>query len=61
MAVSLDDGGTRVSCSFRTPGLTSGLLASGLALMVLIAVGVGGALRTRSSRISATSSPHGKR
>ncbi|MBD0736896.1 YfhO family protein [Streptomyces sp. CBMA29] len=43
-------GGSRVSCSFRTPGLNAGLPASGLALAVLLAVGVGGRFRDRSGR-----------
>ncbi|MCX5382465.1 YfhO family protein [Streptomyces sp. NBC_00083] len=61
MAVDLGDGGSRVSCSFQTPGLKPGLLASGLALLVLLAVGVGAVLRVRSSRTSPLSSSHGKR
>ncbi|MER0445577.1 YfhO family protein [Streptomyces sp. Edi4] len=60
MAVSLGDGGSRLSCSYRAPGLTSGLLASGLALAALLAVGAAGMIRTRSSRCSPTSSLHGK-
>ncbi|MFG2716761.1 YfhO family protein [Streptomyces sp. NPDC048416] len=60
MAVSLGDGGSRVSCSYGTPGLKPGLLASGLALVALLAVGAGGVIRTRSSRRSSTTSPHGK-
>ncbi|MEU9097556.1 YfhO family protein [Streptomyces sp. NPDC048361] len=61
MAVNLGTGGSHVSCSFQTPGLKPGLLASGLALLVLLAVGVGGVIRTRSSRTSLLSSSHGKR
>ncbi|MFF3976737.1 YfhO family protein [Streptomyces sp. NPDC001828] len=62
MAVNLGDGGSRLSCSFQTPGLKPGLLASGLALVALLAVGVGGAVRTRtrSSRTSSPSSANGK-
>ncbi|MEU3503230.1 YfhO family protein [Streptomyces hundungensis] len=60
MAVNLGDGGSRLSCSFQTPGLKPGLLASGLALVALLAVGIGGAVRTRSSRSSSPSSANGK-
>jgi uncharacterized membrane protein YfhO len=49
MAVRLG-GGSRLACSFHTPGLTTGLLASGLALAVLLAAGLGALLRTRSAR-----------
>ncbi|MFI6682296.1 YfhO family protein [Streptomyces sp. NPDC050485] len=61
IAVSLGDGGSRVSCSYQTPGLKPGLLASGLALVALLAVGAFGVVRTRSSRFSSsTSSSNGK-
>ncbi|MFF3157102.1 YfhO family protein [Streptomyces sp. NPDC057910] len=62
MAVNLGNGGSRLSCSFQTPGLKPGLLASGLALVALLAVGAGGAVRTRtrSSRTPSPSSANGK-
>ncbi|MFC4036452.1 YfhO family protein [Streptomyces polygonati] len=50
MAVGLGDGGSRVACSFRTPGLRAGLLAGGAALAVLLAVAVGGLVRARQTR-----------
>ena len=50
IAVRLGGGGSRVSCSYHTPGLTSGLVVSGLALATLLAVAIGGALRTRTRR-----------
>ncbi|SEN15027.1 YfhO family protein [Actinacidiphila rubida] len=49
MALRLD-GASRIACSFRPPGLDPGLLASGLALAVLLAVAVAGRIRSRSSR-----------
>jgi hypothetical protein len=50
VAVSLGQGGSHVACSFRTPGLSTGLLATGLALALLLTVGIAGLVRTRSRR-----------
>ncbi|MFF3413004.1 YfhO family protein [Streptomyces sp. NPDC002742] len=45
IAVILGGNGSRVSCSYRTPGLRSGLLMSALAMAVLLAVAVAGRVR----------------
>lgn len=45
IAVRLGDNGSRIACSYRTPGLRSGLLMSALAMAVLLAA----AVRTRST------------
>ncbi|MFF4185658.1 YfhO family protein [Streptomyces sp. NPDC001691] len=52
IAVELAGSGSRVACSYHTPGLKSGLAVSGLALATLLAVAIGGALRTRTCRSS---------
>ncbi|MEV8522879.1 YfhO family protein [Streptomyces sp. NPDC052000] len=52
IAVRLGGGGSRVACSYHTPGLKPGLVVSGLALATLLAVAIGGALRTRTRRSS---------
>lgn len=55
MAVELGDGASRLSCSFRTPGLRLGLAASGAAAALLLVVAVGHTLRTRTPRSSSRS------
>uniref|UniRef100_A0AAU2V989 YfhO family protein n=1 Tax=Streptomyces sp. NBC_00003 TaxID=2903608 RepID=A0AAU2V989_9ACTN len=52
IAVKLAGNTSRVACSYHTPGLKSGLVVSGLALATLLAVAIGGALRTRTCRSS---------
>jgi len=49
IAVGLGAGATRVACSYRTPGLGSGLLAAGAGLLVLLGVAAAG-LRRRPVR-----------
>lgn len=52
IAVRAAGRGSRVTCSYHTPGLTSGPVVSGPALATLLAVAIGGALRTRTCRSS---------
>lgn len=60
MAVRLA-GGSRLSCSYRPPGLLPGLSASASALALLVAVAVAGPLRARVSRAAARDRRRGNR
>ncbi|MCT4352706.1 YfhO family protein [Streptomyces sp. Je 1-79] len=57
IAVELGDGASRLSCSYRTPGLRLGLAASGAAAALLLAVTAAHLLRTRTSRPRRTPGP----